>query len=150
VIILCSECHRRFDDQFRWTICPHQTFAANDGQNNFAHHPESFRSAEEAPRTDADRLRFIARVNPTLSSLMLNSPGPLAESVRKSIDEQMDGEHCCCTHPLDQHIKAGRCVHPGCDCLCLCDCHIIVAEMRDETANAEPQALSSASPEAKT
>lgn len=43
MIVTCTRgCGRRFDDEFRWTICPHETFAANDGQNNFAHHPEAF------------------------------------------------------------------------------------------------------------
>lgn len=38
----CTHCDTRYDDEFRSTICPHETFAANDGHNNFAHHPESF------------------------------------------------------------------------------------------------------------
>jgi hypothetical protein len=38
----CPNCDTRYDDTFRLTICPHETFAANDGQNNFSHHPESF------------------------------------------------------------------------------------------------------------
>jgi hypothetical protein len=42
MIVQCIECKRRFDDEFRTTICPHETFAANDGRNNFAHHPESY------------------------------------------------------------------------------------------------------------
>jgi hypothetical protein len=33
-----------FDDEFRWTICPHETFAANDGHNNFAHREDSYLS----------------------------------------------------------------------------------------------------------
>ena len=41
MIVACDHCMRSFDDEFRWTICPHDTFAANDGQNNFRHHPES-------------------------------------------------------------------------------------------------------------
>lgn len=41
MIIMCKTCCARFDDEFRSTICPHATFAANDGHNNFAHHPES-------------------------------------------------------------------------------------------------------------
>lgn len=45
MIVTCSTCRRRFDDEYRWTICPHDTFAANDGKNNFAHHPEAFLSA---------------------------------------------------------------------------------------------------------
>ena len=42
MIVRCDKCGKRFDDAYRFTICPHGTFAANDGQNNFAHHPESF------------------------------------------------------------------------------------------------------------
>lgn len=42
MLIRCSTCQRVLDDQFRTTICPHQTFAANDGANNFAHHPDSY------------------------------------------------------------------------------------------------------------
>jgi hypothetical protein len=38
-------CGARFDDEYRSTICPHKTFAANDGRNNFAHHPEAFLSS---------------------------------------------------------------------------------------------------------
>ncbi len=39
--ITCPACSARFDDEFLTTICPHETLAANDGRNNFAHHPES-------------------------------------------------------------------------------------------------------------
>ena len=39
--VRCSTCGRYFDDEFRLTYCPHDTFAANDGNNNFAHHPEA-------------------------------------------------------------------------------------------------------------
>jgi hypothetical protein len=42
MIVKCWICGKRFDDCYRTTICPHETFAANDGNNNFAHHPESF------------------------------------------------------------------------------------------------------------
>ncbi len=42
MILTCEACHYHFDDKFRTTICPHEPFAANDGRNNFAHHPESF------------------------------------------------------------------------------------------------------------
>jgi hypothetical protein len=37
----CTKCRAMFDDEFRTTICPHETFAANDGYNNFRHYPES-------------------------------------------------------------------------------------------------------------
>lgn len=39
--VQCEKCSARYDDQFRWTHCPHETFVANDGHNNFAHHPEA-------------------------------------------------------------------------------------------------------------
>lgn len=42
MIVQCLICMKRYDDEFRWTLCPHNTFAANDGNNNFAHHPESY------------------------------------------------------------------------------------------------------------
>jgi hypothetical protein len=41
MIIQCQKCKMFFDDEFRTTICPHDTFPANDGNNSFAHHPES-------------------------------------------------------------------------------------------------------------
>ena len=41
MIVTCVRCGAEFDDEFRWTICPHETFAANDGRNNFQHHPGS-------------------------------------------------------------------------------------------------------------
>lgn len=41
MIVACSICSSNFDDEYRYTVCPHDTFAANDGNNNFAHHPES-------------------------------------------------------------------------------------------------------------
>lgn len=41
MIVKCSECRRTFDDTYRSTLCPHETFPANDGANNFVHHPES-------------------------------------------------------------------------------------------------------------
>lgn len=44
MIIKCIECGKYFDDQFRSFDCPHNTFPANDGQNNFKHYPESWLS----------------------------------------------------------------------------------------------------------
>jgi hypothetical protein len=46
VIVQCADCLVYFDDAYRWTICPHETFAANDGANNFRHHEESYLSSE--------------------------------------------------------------------------------------------------------
>jgi hypothetical protein len=44
MIAQCNDCQMYFEDCYRSTICPHETFAANDGSNNFAHHPESYLS----------------------------------------------------------------------------------------------------------
>jgi hypothetical protein len=40
--VRCGTCNLYFEDEFRMTYCPHDTFAANDGNNNFAHHPEAY------------------------------------------------------------------------------------------------------------
>jgi len=48
MIVTCKACGTRFDDEYRWTFCPHETFAANDGKNNFAHYPESLIEEAEA------------------------------------------------------------------------------------------------------
>lgn len=37
----CSDCNVVYDDEFRTTICPHEVFAANDGNNAFEIHHES-------------------------------------------------------------------------------------------------------------
>ena len=42
MIIQCNKCKMYYDDQFRLTICPHNTFSANDGWNYFRHYPESW------------------------------------------------------------------------------------------------------------
>lgn len=42
MIVRCDKCNLKFDDEFRTTICPHETFAANDGRNNFKHHEDSY------------------------------------------------------------------------------------------------------------
>lgn len=49
MIICCMKCHLRFDDEFRDTICPHDAFPANDGNNNFRVHHDSalFKYPEE-------------------------------------------------------------------------------------------------------
>ena len=51
MIVQC-QCLMYFDDEFRSTICPHETFSANDGKNNFQHYPRSYLS----PRPPSDRL----------------------------------------------------------------------------------------------
>lgn len=42
MIAQCEKCKMYYDDQFRWTTCDHDTFLANDGQNNSRHYLESW------------------------------------------------------------------------------------------------------------
>lgn len=51
MIVNCMACQHNFDDEFRSTTCPHDTFAANDGHNNFAHHPDSYLGDNPIPRS---------------------------------------------------------------------------------------------------
>jgi NTP pyrophosphatase (non-canonical NTP hydrolase) len=45
MIVRCDICKFSFEDEYRSHCCPHETFAANDGRNNFAHHPGSYLGA---------------------------------------------------------------------------------------------------------
>lgn len=42
MIVKCQHCPMWFEDSYRTTICPHDTFAANEGANNFRHHAEAY------------------------------------------------------------------------------------------------------------
>lgn len=42
MIVQCEKCKKFYDDEFRDTGCPHNTFSANDGWNNFKHYPLSW------------------------------------------------------------------------------------------------------------
>lgn len=53
MVVRCLICKVWFDDEFRSTICLHDTFPANDGQNNFEFHEDSYLSETEPP-TDRD------------------------------------------------------------------------------------------------
>lgn len=44
MIVYCCSCSKWYDDEFRSSVCPHSTFSANDGQNNFKHYHESWLS----------------------------------------------------------------------------------------------------------
>lgn len=46
MIVQCSKCTKYYDDEFRDTFCPHDTFLANDGQNGFKHYNNSYLSKE--------------------------------------------------------------------------------------------------------
>lgn len=50
MIIHCATCFYFYDDEFRNTGCPHTTFMANDGQNNFKEYSESWYSVNEPPK----------------------------------------------------------------------------------------------------
>ena len=56
MVVTCPDCQRTFQDEYRFTFCPHDTFAANDGKNNFAHHPEAHLSSP-VRRTASEMVR---------------------------------------------------------------------------------------------
>lgn len=43
----CEKCKKWFEDVFRLTFCPHDTFLANDGNNNFFVHEDAYLSDKE-------------------------------------------------------------------------------------------------------
>lgn len=51
MIVQCGKCLVYYDDEFRFTFCPHDTFAANDGHNNFEYHNDAYRSLGK-PKVD--------------------------------------------------------------------------------------------------
>ncbi len=60
MVVTCPKCGARFEDEYRTWVCPHDTFAANDGQNNFAHHPEALLALPPQPLAPQDLLRLGA------------------------------------------------------------------------------------------
>lgn len=42
MIVFCIAYTKYFDDEYRSTLCPHNTFPANDGNNNFHVHADSY------------------------------------------------------------------------------------------------------------
>lgn len=59
MIVHCEECNLNYDDEFRLTYCPHETFLANDGKNNFSHHRDSYRSPM-GPMIDTSELSGLS------------------------------------------------------------------------------------------
>lgn len=59
MIVQCPTCRTYYDDTYRWTICPHDPFLANDGNNNFSTHPESYLSLVRPTATYDDLLDFL-------------------------------------------------------------------------------------------
>lgn len=43
MIVKCNHCGIWYDDTYRWTFCPHDTFLANNGNNQFSHNKSSYR-----------------------------------------------------------------------------------------------------------
>ena len=63
MIVQCTKCKKFFEDMFRSTICPHDTFPANDGTNHFYHHPEAYLS-ELDPEKDLSPEGFRKKRDP--------------------------------------------------------------------------------------
>ena len=54
MIVQCGDCGMWFEDVFRSTVCPHEAFPANDGNNNFSRHWDSYLS-HRSPEHDRKR-----------------------------------------------------------------------------------------------
>ena len=65
MILQCIECCKYFDDEFRSCNCPHDTFAANDGQNNFKHYTESWLSEQPPIARTAEYREWLKKANDT-------------------------------------------------------------------------------------
>lgn len=55
MIVQCDKCKVYYDDEFRFTFCPHQAFNANDGNNNFKVHNDAYIS-KDPPRGDTPQV----------------------------------------------------------------------------------------------
>jgi len=51
MIVKCVKCKMFYDDEFRYTICPHKTFLANDGKNNFKVNEDAYLSKHNPAKT---------------------------------------------------------------------------------------------------
>jgi hypothetical protein len=83
MIIRCYKCGARFDDEYRSTICPHETLAANDGRNNFAHHPESLLDTgpidREIRRAQGEAVDLFQEIAQYIHDLPAPCPNPASE-----------------------------------------------------------------------
>lgn len=57
MIVQCPTCQKYYDDEYRYTFCPHESFAANDGRNNFTVHTDSYLHTEAPDVTGIHRFR---------------------------------------------------------------------------------------------
>lgn len=46
MIVQCKKCWVFFEDVYRSTVCPHDAFPSNDGNNNFTVHTNAYLSQE--------------------------------------------------------------------------------------------------------
>lgn len=54
MIVCCVDCKMFFDDEFRFTFCPHDAFPANDGKNSFKIHNDSYYSKDPPPKLNTE------------------------------------------------------------------------------------------------
>jgi Methyltransferase domain len=59
MIAQCLECGAKFEDEYRSTICPHETFPTNDGNNNFTIHESAYLSSEKQSGEQFDSDYFL-------------------------------------------------------------------------------------------
>ena len=101
MITLCGNCGYTFDDEYRTTICPHETFAANDGRNNFAHHPGSVLRKPSTEKIDDRAAAIKARETlvETIEVLLFrayipdSASKPLLDEVRRLLRVEVVAGH---------------------------------------------------------
>lgn len=58
MIVQCHRCNKYFDDEYRSYVCPHNAFSANNGQNNFTVHDDSYLSPNP-PKQEVNRRKGL-------------------------------------------------------------------------------------------
>lgn len=85
--VLCGACGLRFDDEFRSYVCPHDTFPANDGANNHAHHPESYLERRPMhPGTEAILKFFVYEHLPPHLQAVSKPLAEIAQAMAQTLD----------------------------------------------------------------
>ena len=78
MIVACQTCGLRFEDYYRSTLCPHDAFAANDGNNVFSIHDDAYlenNTMLEPQTLTAEYMKQIAKEASRLKEV-LKSTGP--------------------------------------------------------------------------
>jgi predicted nucleic acid-binding Zn-ribbon protein len=59
MIVQCDKCGTRFEDVYRSTLCPHAAFPANDGNNVFTVHEDSYIEEQNADTSETNETSTV-------------------------------------------------------------------------------------------